>query len=377
MRLPASCVLSLSALLCWSPASADSNFAGNPRLPFPPSCATEMDTYRERGVRVLTKDIQLHDRLENESVPFVFSIYRAPCSERDRSLILAELHPADIWAGREFEVALPWIRATPEGTDYEFILVPVTEPNGWSAWGNLEQQQAFLVSRSRAIEDSTMVIDPELRWRFLLVNTPSLYWSDPSWGSWWGISPSKYNGALRLVFGTSFDTWEIDVPSTSSLWQTVSEPLPLSGRHSGTWVVDGASDQGFQLSFSEQVGPRANFESAIPDLPLVVFLSQYTFDAAGRPLWLVGNVEIWPGATEVTMPVYRVTDGRFRGERPAQRELAGEVTLRSRSCNDVEFAYDYAAIGLGAGSRRLVRLFSLETAGYDCRDYEARVDANR
>ena len=34
---------------------------------------------------------------------------------------------------------------------------------------------------------------------------------------------------------------------------------------------------------------------------------------------------------------------------------------------------DLAAFGLGAGTLQLQRLFALETAGYPCRDYEARL----
>jgi len=115
----------------------------------------------------------------------------------------------------------------------------------------------------------------------------------------------------------------------------------------------------------------------IPELPLVVFFSQYTFDAGSRPMWLVGDATFEPGASRVTFPVFRVSGGQFRGDRLATRERVGQVTLTSRSCNNLAFRYDYSRIGLGVGNRRLQRLYSLETAGYDCRDHEARVAANR
>jgi hypothetical protein len=112
------------------------------------------------------------------------------------------------------------------------------------------------------------------------------------------------------------------------------------------------------------------------DLPLVIFFSQYTFDAESRPLWLVGNAEFEPGTSEVTIPIVKVTNGEFRGSKRAEREIVGSVTLTANSCNDLSFEYDYSSLGLGTGTRRLQRLYSLETAGYDCRDYEARVAAN-
>ncbi len=152
--------------------------------------------------------------------------------------------------------------------------------------------------------------------------------------------------------------------------------LPLSGRQSGTWVIEGAADQGFQLAISDQVGVRQDSAPGVPDLPLVIFLTQYTFDTDGNMLWLTGAAEFEPGASEVTIPIERVTNGEFRGSKRADREIVGSVTITSNSCNDLGFEFDYSSLGLGQGVRRLQRIFSLETAGYDCRDYEARVAAN-
>ena len=93
-------------------------------------------------------------------------------------------------------------------------------------------------------------------------------------------------------------------------------------------------------------------------------------------MWLVGNVEFEPGASEVTIPVAIVHDGEFRGSKLAKRHVGGSVTLRSISCNELTFEYDYSALWQGSGSKRMQRLFSLEIAGFDCRDYDARVEAN-
>jgi hypothetical protein len=168
----------------------------------------------------------------------------------------------------------------------------------------------------------------------------------------------------------------IDVPATVELFPAPLPRLPLSGRHSGTWVIAGAADQGFQLAISEQVGERQDFTPGAPDLPLVIFLSHYTYDAHGDMLWLTGVAEFAPGTSEVTIPIVKVTNGQFRGAQPANRETAGTVTLTSNNCDDLTFDYDYSSLGLGSGSARMQRLFSLETAGYDCRDYDARVEAN-
>lgn len=55
------------------------------------------------------------------------------------------------------------------------------------------------------------------------------------------------------------------------------------------------------------------------------------------------------------------------------RITTGEVHLRARSCDALELDYELAALDLGAGTLQLQRLFALETAGYPCRDYEARL----
>ena len=110
---------------------------------------------------------------------------------------------------------------------------------------------------------------------------------------------------------------------------------------------------------------------------LLIFLTQYTFDAEGGPLWLSGAARFAPGASEVSIPIERVTGGEFRGGKPAVRETVGNVTITAKSCNELEFSFDYSKLNLGSGTRRLERPFSLETAGYECRDYAARVAANR
>jgi len=116
--------------------------------------------------------------------------------------------------------------------------------------------------------------------------------------------------------------------------------------------------------------------TGVPALPRVIFLTKYTFDARGNMLWLTGTAEFEPGASQVTIPVEKVSNGEFRGSQRADREIVGSVTITSNNCNHLGFEFDYSGLGLGQGVRRLQRIFSLETAGYDCRDYEARVAAN-
>jgi hypothetical protein len=119
------------------------------------------------------------------------------------------------------------------------------------------------------------------------------------------------------------------------------------------------------------------FGEVYPPQEMVLFYSHYTFDAEGKMLWLTGSTTFYPYSHQVTLPVIEVSQGEFRGNQPAQRRTIGQVTLTANNCNDIRMDYDYSELGLGTGSKRLQRLFSLETAGYDCRDYAARVEANQ
>ena len=361
-------------LLACGPLVADSNFFSNPHLPYPPACVPQMPAGPAgapmvQGVKFHEGEIDLFDLRSGDWVPVLIAAYRGPCSEPNRSLIWLEFRLMGDYDERAVELELPNVVAEPR--QYHFYgMNLVAEPNGWGAWGSVDREHTYLVSEPISLEDYFGDTSPERRWLFLLDNRPDRSADTPGWRS---LSPSDYNAAFRLWLNFR----NIEVPATASLLPQSAAPLPLSGRHSGTWVIEGAANQGFQLSISEQVGRRTDHGPGIPDLPLVVFFSQYTFDVESRPLWLVGNAEFEPGATQVGIPVFRVSDGQFRGSKPARREAAGSVILVSRSCNDLGFEYDYTALELGAGSRRMQRLYSLETAGYDCRDYEARVAANR
>lgn len=362
-------------LLGCASALANSNFVSNPYLPYPPGCARvpSAEELRTQAVKFFEDTVDLANVRSHEMVPVRMAAYRSPCSEPNRSLVWLELTLPATHAGEGVELELQVSVAEPE-TNWRHLMNLVAEPNGWGAGGWVDREQTYLASDEQPIAGEIWNVVGERRWLFLLDNGPPL---SEGWFGDVGLTPSQYNASFKWWLRyPPYDYMSIDVPATADVLPTPTPRLPLSGRQSGTWVIEGADDQGFQLAISEQVGKRQDFAPAVPDLPLVMFFSQYTFDADGNPLWLVGNAEFEPGASEVTIPIVQVTNGEFRGSTPADREVIGSVTLSSNSCNDVTFEYDYTGLGLGQGSERLQRLFSLETAGYDCRDYEARVAAN-
>lgn len=370
-------IILLLVLLGCSSVLANSNFVSNPSLPYPPGCAhppiADDPVEAEPQTATFFEDtIRRPEWQTGEWIEIKLKAYRSRCSEPDRSLIWLEFTLPTKYDGRAIELPLPWIAAEPPDSWSRWLQL-VTAPGGWGSGLQFDRELTLLVSQPLGLEeyrDSSV----ERRWRFLLDNLSPV----SEWGLYYGrgLSAAEYNSRFSLKLYSVPQELTIEVPATAELFSGPLPRPPLSGRHTGTWVIAGAADQGFQLAISEQVGERQGHAPSVPDLPLVIFLSHYTFDTQGEMLWLTGVAEFDPGASEVTVPIVKVSNGEFRGSQPADRETVGSVTLTSISCNDLTFDYDYSSLGLGTGSARMQRLFSLETAGYDCRDYEARTAAN-
>jgi len=363
-------------------ALANSNFVSNPRLPYPPSCphipAVDASAWLDgQAVKIYENEITLYD-LNNsgwQPVPLTLRVYRSPCSEPDRSLIWLRFSMSGSDADRGVKIELPGVAAVDE-INWRRSMQLVSQPNGWGVGDSAEMELTYLISQPYGHPWYYPPASGELNWVFLLDNVPPL---DEWWYWHYWLGASAYNEHLTLVLslaGAGYDFLEIDVPATTELLPMPSPRLPLSGRQSGAWVIEGAADQGFQLVISDQVDIGQESVPGASSRPLVVFFSQYTFDETGEMLWLTGASQFEPGANVVTIPIEKVTNGEFRGSKKAHREIVGSVTITSNSCNDLGFEYDYSSLGLGQGVKRLQRIFSLETAGYDCRDYEARVAAN-
>lgn len=364
--------LALLTMFTGSAALANSNFVTSPYLPYPPGCALVPDAYdpgwlETHAVRFFTRSIRVYNSRTGEEVPLTLEAFRSPCSEPNRSLVWLRFSLAPADARYNFEWSLPAVWAQAE-TPWSKPMHLVTEPNGWrtGALGEINQRR-FLVSQPEgalAGEYAEFLgLPAERHWLFLLDGEQQNFWETGP-----GLTALEYNSRFTLDLGGYL---RLEVPATADLLPGPAPSLPLSGRLSGVWGVEGAADQGFQLAISEPV--RAEHD---PE-PLLLFFTHYTFDADGNPVWLVGNAEFEPGATEVTVSIEKVDGGVFRGDQRADRETIGSIKLVAHSCNDIGFEFDYSGLGLGTGIERLQRLFSLEVAGYDCRDYEARVAANQ
>lgn len=378
MKLTAMPTLLLAC--CWSliPADpADPYYVDQALAPYPPGCVTlptrQVDLYGDNVVQFWSGRLSLevvHKVQGDTNLGQVEArMLRVGCAEPNRSVIMMEFRLPFEWAeARESQFVLPSFTAEGPGGFHYIPFELKAEPN---AWGQTLEQQSLT---KHALGDYTGGWDnPRLfTWRYVLDMAPA--------GAYWERMAEFYNGAFWLqgYSNGNISGPLIEVPATRSSIER-NPALPLNGRLTGTWVEPGATDQGFLLSFSNPVLPAGSSIASLQRPELLVFVSWFTFDAAGGQLWLAGNARFPPGATEVTVPVIQVMSGEFLGP-PVEsglgvdpRTVMGEIHLKARSCNALELDYDLAALELGAGTLQLQRLFALETAGYPCRDYEARL----
>ena len=375
---------SLIALLlaCSGPAAlaepVDPYFTDPALAPYPPGCITlparQVDLYGDNVVQFWSGKLSLEvvHKLQNGTNhgSVEAGMYRVGCAEPNRSVIVMEFRlPAEWVDPRLSQLVLPSFSAEGPGGFHYIPFELKLDPN---TWGQSGAQQSLTM---RAFGDfSNGWMDPRwFTWRYVLDMAPA--------EAGWPLMADHYNEAFQLHMvsnGRVDSDISIPVPATRDLLKR-NPALPLNGRLTGAWIEPGASDQGLVLSFSELVPPAGTPTPSSWRPELNLFLSWFTFDTEGRQLWLAGNVRFQPGASEVTLPLVEVEVGEFLGAPAADsqdagaRRSAGQARLRALSCDELELEYEFVDPGLGAGTMQLHRPFALETAGYPCRDYAARL----
>lgn len=319
-------------------------FETNPTTLYPPGCVS---TTRS-GLTTPTSSRQVYGQDvinltnaadETKTTSVNVEIFRRGCIEPDRSVMYINFDL--ITSGTQF--ATPQLFAQVDGEDYPLRLT--VEPNTFT-----EDE----TGRVNGLGSYSYIVDGLAE---LSVNQNSKV-----------LSPSQYNGAFKLIIRDALDSnkeYSVDIP----VWTTTIKPfrIPLNGRLTGPWVAEGAADQGFVISFNEL--PTAD------SVTQFVFFSWYTFGPDGTPIWLTAGKGFAVGDSEVDLPLELVTNGEFMGGTTADRQVVSTATLRVESCDELTLTYDLTSLGLGSGTATLRRVFSLETAGYACRDLEARRDA--
>jgi len=343
---PASAWLVGLSLAISNPVWSAENFLSNPTTPYPPGCATNSQMIEEMPGKesdINSGTVYMAEADDpNIQHQVEFRIRRRGCTENDRSLLMFEMKVLDDGDGRIEAVLTPEFKADVFGVKH--ALRGLSEPNSWLASGH-----------SQRVEEGQTVT--------LFLDGMSIY--DDSFDPDLVLTPEQYNGDfdLQVLDPRDGSGFSVGIPEYRN--QHLASELPLNGRLSGTWVVPGVPDQGFVLAFEELV-----HESS-----LNLFFSWYTFDQDGAPMWLTGNSRFAIGDTSVEFPIVLIQNGTFMGSLNGSRVDAGSGRLRAIGCNQLTLTYDLNPIGLGESGAILQRIFSMETAGYACRDAQARIEA--
>lgn len=320
------------------------NFITHSTTPYPPACLSTADL-EDVFTPSSTRAVYASDIIgltaspdTNAMVSVEVEIYRRGCVDENRSVMFMSANA--ITTG---SVYVPRLFADIGGTRYPLRLV--TEPNSFEQkMGASLQPGGFVEYIMDGVAESA------------IAGTANI------------ISPEQYNAAWTLVIQDGFDAnLEFEVPIDAYTGFQKPRKFAFNGRMTGNWVSDGATDQGFLITFNEFV----NNEGAQNQM----FLSWYTFDTDGSTLWLVADTFHDTGEDSVELTVQKVTDGVFMGSQEVNRTNVGTATLTAENCNEMTFMYDLTSLGLGADTVTLKRIFSLETAGFACRDQAARIEA--
>jgi hypothetical protein len=333
------------ALLFSTAAFGAENFVTHATTPYPPACVSTADL-GEVGTPSNTRITFLNQLVgltaypnTSETANVEMTIIRRGCKDPDRGVLMVT---ANLINGGE-SFFLPRFFAEIGGTRYPLRLT--NEPNSF------EQKQGGSL-KSTGPEEYILdgVAESEI------ATTDRI------------ISVDQYNGAFKLILQDGFDpSTEFELEVTAYTGFQVPRNFPLNGRLSGNWVVKDVPDQGFVIAFNEFINQDGvqNF----------IFFSWYTYNTDGSTLWLTAGAFHDIANDSVELDFELVTNGEFLGDKTADREVVGSATLTAENCNEMTLDFNLEQLGLGSDSVTLSRIFSLETAGYACRDQTARLDA--
>lgn len=337
-------------------------YSGSARSPYPPGCVTvpvrQLDLYGD-NVALVHESTRALERVSGEPLPVRIQVFRVACAEAGRSVIMVQFS----LSGPGADIPLPDFVGILGQSRLPFQLKPEPNIHGQSSYQQAISNRTFGRRSNGGFTEEAGLMS----WLFVLDVNPIAN------GNWGPEISEFYNGEFELwIFTGTSQTELASIPST----QAVLEPnpvLPLTGRLSGTWIEPDTRDQGFLLSVSTPVPPTVTGDS--PELAdLLAFLAWYTFDASGEMLWLIAQGTTPQGSDSVDLEIVQVEGGSFMGSQPAQRAIVGSGRLQAWNCNLLEFDYELDTLGLGSGTVSLTRPFELEIAGYNCRDYPARLD---
>jgi hypothetical protein len=152
----------------------------------------------------------------------------------------------------------------------------------------------------------------------------------------------NYNVAFQLSVDNLFqgalaDTATFDLPAyTPSQYAAASEPLKINGYLTGTWYDSAHSGEGIQTEVGD-VGTAGKQR--------FVSVSWYTYDATGRPYWLIGSGLINIGDNTAAVTLAYTSGGGFAGDfgSTTTNALWGTINVSFPDCNTMKFTYASSA----------------------------------
>ncbi|HFD13316.1 MAG TPA: hypothetical protein ENJ32_12750 [Crenotrichaceae bacterium] len=133
--------------------------------------------------------------------------------------------------------------------------------------------------------------------------------------------------------------------------QNTTTSIPIDGSLSGSYVTDGLLDQGIIITVGDNAQGR------------FIFVTWFTYDQTGQPLWLVGNDFLADNASRITLTMQRLQGPVFLGRSvPASRIDVGTMTFTVIDCNTIQTSFEFGS--LGNDNLTLKRLTNIQ--GRDC-----------
>jgi hypothetical protein len=332
------------AIIVSMPVNANKNYASNIYSPIPPGCATNWQVwsaYNPSDTQTIFEGTYpASETAGGTSHNMKIKVWRKGCPENDRSVIMLDISPQDDNDEVNECLITPLIDGKLPNGDIKHMR-GTAEPDTYSQFESL-----------------SVICEGEASTWFIDTITPY----DDRFAPEKVMTPEDYNSEWTFVLDDALTgRWQLSVPAYNG--ELAVSRMALTGRLSGTWVVPGVTDQGFVLAFQELTDTTQG----------VLFLSWYTYDSNGKLLWLTGAGFYSWGNTEVLMDIELVENGTFMGAEQADRSVIGTAKVVALNCSNLELTYDLNQLGLGAATKGLVRVFSIETQGYQCADLQTRI----
>jgi hypothetical protein len=176
------------------------------------------------------------------------------------------------------------------------------------------------------------------------------------------FEPFDYNQAFTLTVDNNTGRavqFDLGVYQPAN-YPAAAQPLPISGYLTGSWYDAAHGGEGILTEVFDNADGTTR----------TLFATWYTFDAIGRPFWLVAQATFAIGTTHVdNVPVQYLGNGGFAGQfTSTTRAPWGTMNFSFPDCNTLSFSYNGATDAqtngpAGSGSKTWKRVGNIGNLG--------------